>query len=135
MSRTYARGVTTVIGMADVTIFHNPRCSKSRAAIAVADELDVAVHVVRYLDEPVDEPTLRAVLAKLEDPPSALVRRDDWRGRGITADDVSTVEGVVATLLAHPQLLERPVIVKGDRAIIGRPTERVAPFLAEAGAD
>lgn len=115
--------------MAEVTIFHNPRCSKSRAAMAAADELHVDVDVVRYLDEPLDEPTLRDVIAKLEDPPAALVRRDDWKALGITAADVETVDGVVATLLAHPQLLERPVLVKGDRAIIGRPTERVAPFL------
>ena len=115
--------------MAEVTIFHNPRCSKSRAAMAAADELQVDVDVVRYLDEPVDEATLRDVLAKLEDPPAALVRRDDWKALGITAADVATVDGVVATLLAHPQLLERPVLVKGGRAIIGRPTERVAPFL------
>ena len=94
-----------------------------------ADAAGVDVDVVRYLDEPPDEATLRDVLAKLEDPPQALVRRDDWTALGITAADIADVEGVVAVLMAHPQLMERPVLVRGDTAIIGRPTERAEAFL------
>lgn len=115
--------------MAAVTIFHHPRCSKSRAALAAAADLGVAVDEVRYLDEPPTEAVLRDLLAQLEDPPAALVRRDDWKTLGVTAADVATADGVVAVLLAHPQLMERPVLIAGGRAIIGRPTERVAPFL------
>jgi arsenate reductase len=112
-----------------VTIYHNPRCSKSRAAMQAADAAGVKVEVVRYLDEPPDEATLREVLAKLEDPPQALVRRDDWKTLGISADDIADVDGIVAVLTAHPQLMERPVLVRGDTAIIGRPTERAEAFL------
>jgi arsenate reductase len=112
-----------------VTIYHNPRCSKSRAAMQAAEALGVDVDVVRYLDAPPDETTLRELLDKLEDPPHALVRRDDWKALGITAADVADADGVVTVLQAHPQLMERPVLVKGDRAIIGRPTERAEAFL------
>jgi arsenate reductase len=112
-----------------VTIYHNPRCSKSRAAMQAAEAAGVDVDVVRYLEAPPDETTLRELLDQLEDPPHALVRRDDWKALGITAADVADADGVVTVLQAHPQLMERPVLVKGDRAIIGRPTERAEAFL------
>ena len=116
--------------MAAVTIYHNPRCSMSRAAMAAADELGVDVDVVRYLDDPPDAATLRDIIAKLEDPVSALVRRDGWADLGITADDVATADGVVDVLVRHPQLLQRPVLVTRDKAVIGRPTERARALLA-----
>lgn len=94
-----------------------------------ADAAGVDVDVIRYLDAPPDEATLRRILATLEDPPQALVRRDDWKELGITAADIADADGVVRVLLRHPQLMERPVLVKGDRAIIGRPTERAEEFL------
>jgi len=96
----------------------------------VADELGVDVDVVRYLDTPPDEATLRSIIARLEDPVADLVRRDGWNELGISAADVATADGVVAVLLAHPELMQRPIVVKGDRALIGRPTERVGELLA-----
>lgn len=111
--------------MAAVTIYHNPRCSKSRQAMQVLDELDVDVDVVRYLDAPPDAATLRELIDRLEDEPSALVRRDGWAELGITPDDVATIDGVIDVLVRYPQLLQRPVVDDGERAIIGRPTDRV----------
>jgi arsenate reductase len=116
--------------MADATIYHNPRCTKSRQAMQVIDELGVDVDVVKYLDTPPDEATLRAIIAKLDEPASELVRREKWSELGITADDVATPDGVVDVLLRHPELMQRPVVVKGDRAVIGRPTERVSDLLS-----
>lgn len=115
--------------MAQATIYHNPRCTKSRQAMRVVDELGVDVDVVRYLDTPPDEETLRSIIAKLEDAPAHLVRTERWSELGVTADDVASEDGVVRVLLAHPQLMQRPVVVKGDRAVIGRPTERVTELL------
>ena len=115
--------------MAEATIYHNPRCTKSRQAMQAIDQLGVDVDVVRYLDTPPDEATLRSILSTLDDPPAELVRRERWDELGITADDVATVDGVVTVLLAHPGLMQRPVVVKGDRAVIGRPTERVTELL------
>jgi arsenate reductase (glutaredoxin) len=115
--------------MAEATIYHNPRCTKSRQAMQAIDELGVEVDVVRYLDTPPDEATLRSILAALDVAPAELVRRERWAELGITADDVATADGVVAVLLAHPELMQRPVVMKGDRAVIGRPTERVTELL------
>lgn len=115
-----------------IEIFHNPKCSTSSAALAAAAEAGVEVREVRYLREPPTEATLRAIIAQLEDPPTDLVRRDPNFARlGIRDEDVSDVEGVVTTLLAHPELMQRPVLVGGGRAIIGRPKSRVPAFLAE----
>jgi arsenate reductase (glutaredoxin) len=116
--------------MAEVTIYHNPRCTKSRQAMEVIDELGVDVDVVRYLDTPPDAATLREILGKLEDEPAELVRHDGWDELGVTAADVSTEEGVVDVLVAHPRLLQRPLLVTADTAIIGRPTERVRDLLS-----
>jgi len=115
--------------MAQTTIYHNPRCTKSRQALQTIEDLGVDVEVVRYLETPPDEATLRSILAQLEDPPADLVRGDRWAELGVTADDVATVDGVVAVLLAHPELMQRPVVVKDGRAVIGRPTERVTELV------
>ena len=95
----------------------------------VATDLGADVEVVKYLDTPPDAATLRSIIAKLEDPVADLVRRDGWKDLGITAADVATEDGVVDVLVRHPQLMQRPIIVKGDRAVIGRPTERVNEIL------
>jgi arsenate reductase (glutaredoxin) len=117
--------------MAEVTIYHNPRCTKSRQAMQVIDELGVDVDVVRYLDTPPDAETLRSIIGKLEDDPADLVRRDDWDDLGVRADDVATVDGVIDVLVAHPRLLQRPLVVTPEVAIIGRPTERVRDLLTD----
>lgn len=123
----------TLRGMTDVTILHNSLCSTSRAALAAADEAGVGVEVVEYLKRPLDEAALRDLLGKLEDAPTDLVRRDAaFAAAGLTDADVQTADQVVAVLLAHPKLLQRPVLVRGDRAIIGRPKDRVPAFLAGA---
>ncbi|MBW3086723.1 Arsenate reductase [Austwickia sp. TVS 96-490-7B] len=118
--------------MSDVQIFHNPRCSKSRAALSAAADAGADVRIVDYLRTAPTRDELLAVLAILEDAPSALVRRDaGFAHAGLTDADVHTAEQVADVLAAHPELMERPVLVRGNRAIIGRPTERVAAFLAD----
>lgn len=115
--------------MSDVTIYHNPRCSKSRQAMAVADETGTEVDEVRYLDTPPDRATLERIVDMLEDPVETLVRKGDAKKEGVETGDLTDPDHVVALLVEHPKLMERPVLVKGDRAIIGRPTDRVEPFL------
>lgn len=119
--------------MADLTIFHNPRCSTSRAALDEVSAAGADAEVVQYLKTPLDEAGLRALLAKLEDPATDLVRRDaTFKELGLVDADVATEDQVVAVLLEHPRLMQRPVLVRGDRAIIGRPKDRVPAFLAGA---
>jgi len=118
--------------MADVTLYHNPRCTKSRQALAEVEAAGASddVEVVRYLDSPPSAAELTAIVAKLVDDPAKLVRKERWDELGVSAADVATPEGVVAVLVAHPELMERPLIVTAERAFIGRPTERVTEFLA-----
>lgn len=112
-------------------MLHNPKCSTSRAALDAADTAGVDVDVVQYLKEPLDAAALEALLNKLEDEPTDLVRRDaHFKELELTDADVATREQVVDVLTKHPKLMQRPVLVKGDRAIIGRPKDRVPAFLS-----
>jgi arsenate reductase len=116
--------------MSDVTILHHRSCSTSRHAVETASAAGVAAEVVEYLKAPLDAEAIDALLDKLEDPATDLVRRDAFfRQIGLTDADVQTRDQIIAVLVAHPRLLQRPVVVKGDRAIIGRPKDRVATFL------
>lgn len=106
----------------------------------IAEELGVEVDIVNYIKTPPDADTLRSIIAKLEDEPTALVRRDSmWKKLGLTDSDAATDDQIVALLVKHKQLLQRPVVVTADRAIIGRPKERVtellAPFASRSGND
>ena len=117
--------------MSDVTVLHNAKCSTSRSALETLESAGVDAEIVQYLKEPLDEAALRELLGRLEDEPTDLVRRDSFfKEQGLTDADVATADPVVAVLVEHPRLMQRPVIVKGDRAIIGRPKDRVAPFVA-----
>ena len=98
----------------------------------IAEELGVQAEIVLYIKTPPDESTLRDIIARLEDPVTDLVRRDSlWTKLGLTDADVATADQVVAVLMKHKQLLQRPVVVTDVRAIIGRPKERVRDLLAD----
>ena len=116
---------------ADVMIFHNPSCSKSRGALEILQERGVDADVVKYLDTPPDRKTLERILDALDDEPIALVRTGDpkFKAAGLSKDDVKTRKQVVDVLLAHPEVMERPVVFVGDRAVIARPSERVLELL------
>ena len=97
----------------------------------IAEELGVDVDIVNYIKTPPDADTLRAIIAKLEDEPTALVRRDSmWKKLGLTEADAQTDDQIVALLVKHKQLLQRPVVVTADTAIVGRPKDRVTELLA-----
>jgi arsenate reductase len=117
--------------MADVTVFHNPACSKSRGALEILDEKGIHYDVVRYLDTPPDRATIERIIDALADAPNTLVRTDDdkFKALGIPKADVTTREQVIAVLLAHPEVMQRPVVFVGDRAVIARPSQRVLELL------
>ena len=85
---------------------------------------------MRYLDTPPDAATLRAIIAKLEDDRPSSCAATTGSELGVSAADVATDDGVVDVLVAHPRLLQRPLLVTADTAIIGRPTERVRDLLS-----
>ena len=113
------------------TIWHNNRCSNSRGALALLQEAGMEVEVINYLDTPPDRETLRALLAKLGLPAADLVRRGEavfkehYAGRTLSEDEW------LDALVAHPILIERPIVVRGERAVVGRPPEKVLELLAE----
>jgi arsenate reductase len=116
--------------MAEVTIYHNPVCSKSRGALDILRERDVDAEVIEYLKTPPDRATLARILELLAGPPGDLVRKDKrFRELGLDEKAYVTREQVVTLLLAHPELMERPVVIRGGRAVIARPSERVAELL------
>jgi arsenate reductase len=114
-----------------MTLFHNPSCSTSRHALAEVNAAGAEFEVVQYLEAPLDRAALLSLLAQLEDPPADLVRKDDFfRAQGLQAADYVTPEAVADLLVQYPRLMQRPVLVGNGRAIIGRPKDRVAAFLA-----
>ncbi len=115
--------------MSDVTIYHNPRCSKSRNPLALLEEHGVTPDIVLYLETSPGEKEIRGLLAKLGIPAAQLVRRgeDAYKESGLGKD--SSEAEIIAAMAAHPKLIERPIVVKGDRAVLGRPPENVLALI------
>jgi len=109
----------------DVLLLHNPRCSKSRAVRVLLEERGVAFVERRYLDEPLDREELDELRRRLGRPATEWVRRGEeaWReaglGEGVAED------ALLAAMARHPVLMERPIVVRGDEAVVGRPPEGV----------
>jgi len=117
--------------MADLTLLHNKNCSTSRHALDEVGAAGVDVEVVDYLKTPLTRDELLTLIGKLVDPPADLVRKDPFfTSLSLDAADYTTPDAVADLLVEHPRLMQRPVLVRGDRAIIGRPKDRVAAFLA-----
>ena len=110
--------------------FHNPRCSKSRGALELLRERGIEPEIVAYLDEPPSPAELRELLRKLGLPARALLRTGEPEYRELGLDDEALAEErLIEAMSRHPRLIERPVFVVGDRAVIGRPPERVLELL------
>ena len=110
-----------------VSIYHNPRCSKSRATLALLQEKGIAAEVVLYLDTPPDVPTLHALLQKLGmHSARALMRRNEELYKTLDlANSALSEDQLLQAMVQHPKLIERPIVINGDRARIGRPPEAV----------
>jgi arsenate reductase (glutaredoxin) len=114
----------------DLVIFHNPSCSKSRQTLGILQEAGIEPEIVLYKQAPPDRATLERIVAAVDVEPARLVRRDpEFKEAGLTPADIRTGEQVVEVLLAHPALMERPIVVKGDRVVLGRPPENVESLL------
>ena len=118
-----ARGVA----MPEITIYHYPHCHSSRRAVEAATEAGIDFMEIQYMKEPLDESTLRDVISKLEDPVENMVRKDArFKKLALQAEDyVDNPDTVVAVLQRYPSLLQRPLLVRSDKAIIGRPLGKV----------
>ena len=116
--------------MSEFTIYHNPRCSKSRTTLGLLEENGITPDVVLYLESPLGVDDINALLAKLGLTASQVVRRGeaDFKEAGLSKD--SSEADIVAAMAARPKLLERPIVVKGDKAVMGRPPENVLALIA-----
>ena len=113
-----------------VTIYHNPRCSKSRATLKLLEERGIAPEIVEYLKTPPDAATLDGLLTELGLEPRDLMRRKEapYREKGL--DDAGlTRDALIAAMVANPILIERPIVVAGGKAALGRPPEAVLEIL------
>jgi arsenate reductase len=113
-----------------VTIYHNPRCSKSRATLQLLKTRGIEPRVIEYLKEPPDAKTLETLLLKLRMKPRDLMRKGEpaYRELGLDDPDLGT-DALIRAMVEHPILIERPIVVAGARAIIGRPPEKILELL------
>ncbi len=109
-------------------IYHNPGCSKSRAALRLLQEQGIDPQIILYLETPPSPIELAELLDKLVLQPAALIRRSEPQLENLDVDSLSDDE-LLRLMSTQPILIERPIIVRGDRAIIGRPPERVLALL------
>jgi arsenate reductase (glutaredoxin) len=114
---------------AELVLLHNPRCSKSRAAKALLEERGAPFALRLYLEEPLSRAELAQLARRLGRPAREWVRRGEpafaAAGLGPASDDGAVLDAIAA----HPELLERPILVRGERAVVGRPPERVLELL------
>ncbi|QIE58954.1 arsenate reductase (glutaredoxin) [Rasiella rasia] len=112
-----------------ITIYHNPRCSKSRQGLAIVEASGQNFEVVKYLDIPFSEEKLLEVVKLLGVKPIDLVRKNEaiWKEqfKGKTISDGE----VISAMIAHPKLIERPIVVNGNKAVVGRPPESICDIL------
>lgn len=113
-----------------VTIYHNPRCSKSRQTLALLREHGLEPEVIEYLQNPPTRAQLKAILKRLGLRPRELVRSGEeaYRANGLGDASLSD-DALLSAMIEHPILIERPIVVVGDKAAIGRPPEKVLEIL------
>ncbi len=108
-------------------LYHNPRCSKSRAALQLCEQSGKQFTIIEYLKSGVDENTIRRLIDRLSSELSTLVRTDESEFDAKT--DINNIDSVVKLLLSHPKCLQRPILDDGKTAIIGRPPELIITLL------
>ena len=116
--------------MSEVVIYHNPRCSKSRQTLNLLRARGIEPRIVEYLKTPPDEETLSRILGMLGIQPADLVRtkEDEFRALGLR-EKTDDPKALIRAMAEHPILIERPIVINGDRARVGRPPESVLEIL------
>ena len=115
--------------MSDIKIWHNPRCSKSRNALALLEENGVEAEVVKYLETPPTKEVLKEVLDMLGISARELMRTKEEIYKSLGLKDIEDEEKLIAAMVENPKLIERPIIIKEGKAVIGRPIENVLELI------
>jgi len=109
-----------------VTLYHNPQCSHSRGALGLLEARGAGFDLIEYLTTPPTRADLEAIIAILEGPVADFVRKDKrFAELSLNPDDYTTKEAVIEILLKHPELMQRPIVIRGSRALIARPAEKL----------
>ncbi|MGE8297261.1 MAG: arsenate reductase (glutaredoxin) [Pseudomonas sp.] len=117
--------------MTDLTLYHNPRCSKSRGALELLEARGLQPRVVRYLETPPSASELKSLLGKLGITARDLLRTGEDEYKALSLSDTGLSEAqLIEAMVKHPKLIERPILIAGDKAVIGRPPEKVLELLA-----
>ena len=113
-----------------VTIYHNPRCSKSRATLALLEEQGKQPEVIQYLKTPPTAAELEKILTMLGLEPRELMRKKEteYKAAGLDNDSL-TRKQLIEAMVKHPKLIERPIVIKDGKAALGRPPEKVLDIL------
>lgn len=116
--------------MTDLTLYHNPRCSKSRGALELLEARGLQPNVRRYLETPPSAAELKELLGKLGISARQLLRtgEEEYQTLGLAGPALSE-DQLIEAMVAHPRLIERPILINGDKAVIGRPPEKVLEIL------
>ncbi|MAM70500.1 MAG: arsenate reductase (glutaredoxin) [Gammaproteobacteria bacterium] len=117
--------------MAQYTIYHNPRCSKSRQTLALLEENNIQPNIVLYLETPPNQQTLMELLKKLGKTPRDILRKseDAYKEKGLSDSSLSDAQ-LIQAMVDEPKLIERPIVVRGKQAVLGRPPENVLELIA-----
>ena len=113
--------------MSKVTIYHNPRCTKSRQTLALLTEQGIEPEIVEYLKESPDAKTISELVKQLGVEPIDLIRKKEFRDLGLP--DTEDADELIELMVENPQIIQRPIVVSGDQARIGRPPENVLEIL------
>jgi len=112
-----------------VTIYHNPRCSKSRATLTLLQEQNITPEIIEYLKTPPSEADLDRILTMLGKEPSDLMRKGEVAFKEHIQGKTLSRSEAIALMVAYPIVIERPIVVNGDRAVVGRPPENVLKII------
>lgn len=116
--------------MSEYTIYHNPRCSKSRQTLALLQKHGAEPEIILYLEDTPNESELKKLIAKLGLSARALLRKgeDAYKAQGLADQDISD-DAIISAMAKFPKLIERPIVVKGKVAVLGRPPENVLEII------
>ena len=116
--------------MSTFQIYHNPRCSKSRQTLTLLEENGITPEIILYLDTPPTVDELSSVLGKLGVGPRDVIRKgeDEYKQQNLKDPDISDKD-LLSAMVASPKLIERPIVVKGNQAVVGRPPENVLQLI------
>ena len=111
-----------------VTIYHNPRCSKSRQTLAILEEKKVDLQVIDYLTTPPSKAALKRILGMLGMKAVDIIRKKEARDAGLDITQMSEA-ALIEAMVSHPIIIERPIVVSGDKAVMGRPPANVLTII------